>query len=52
MANLHYSPTFGERGILRSSLAGSCIERPLGGERIPSDATHAAWVGTTYCDGA
>jgi AI-2 transport protein TqsA len=39
-------------GILGSSFAGSCIERPPRRERIPSKATPAAGEGTTCCGGA
>src|SRR5215217_975405 len=44
--------TVSGRGILRSSFAGSCIECPPRGERMPSEATHAAWEGSTYCGAA
>src|SRR5829696_2396546 len=40
------------RGILRSSLAGSCIERPPRVARMAPEAHHAAWEGTTCCGGA
>ena len=40
------------RGILRTSIAESCIERPPRGESMPSEATHAAWEGTIYCGAA
>ena len=40
------------RGILRSSFAGSCIERPLRGARMASEATPATEEGTTCCGGA
>jgi hypothetical protein len=33
------------RGILRRSDAGSCLERPPRGERMPSEAIYAAWEG-------
>src|SRR5215212_3717082 len=40
------------RGILRSSDAGSCIDRPLRGPRMASKVAHGAWWGTTCCGGA
>src|SRR5919112_916718 len=39
------------RGILRSSLAESCLERSSRGERMPSEAIPAAWQGSTCCGG-
>src|SRR5215204_1575585 len=44
-----YFPDSLGRRILRSSFAEECIERPPRGGRIPSEATPAAWEGTTCC---
>jgi hypothetical protein len=39
------------RGFLRSSDAGSCIERPPRAPRMASESTYAAWEGSTCCGG-
>jgi hypothetical protein len=38
------------RGILRTSFAGSCIDRPPRSVRMASKALHASWRRTTSCD--
>jgi hypothetical protein len=40
------------RGILRSSLAGSCIDLPLRGARMASAVRYAACRSSTYCGAA
>jgi hypothetical protein len=38
------------RGVLRSSLAGSCIDHLLRDARMVSKALHAAWLRSASCD--